>query len=85
MTISTRDQLINALANNSSRLVIDKSSLASTVAGQFFSLWTTTGIPGAGAAPAAAATGRHGIRARAVPAGSRSLSEIVGGTAISRA
>lgn len=55
MTISTRDQLIDALANNSSRLVIDKSSLASTVAGQFFSLWTATGMPGAGATPTAAA------------------------------
>lgn len=55
MTISTRDQLIDALANNSSRIVIDKASLASTAAGQFFSLWTAAGVPGAGAAPGAAA------------------------------
>lgn len=55
MTITTRDQLIDALANNSSRLVIDKSSLSSTVAGQIFSLWTTTGTPGAGVAPTTAA------------------------------
>ena len=55
MTISTRDQLINALGNNSSRLVIDKASLANAVAGQFFSLWTANGVPGAGAIPAAAA------------------------------
>ena len=27
VTISTRDQLIDALANNSSRIVIDKASL----------------------------------------------------------
>lgn len=55
MTISTRDELLNALANNSSRVVIDKASLANAVAGQFFSLWTATGVPGAGAAPTTAA------------------------------
>lgn len=55
MTISTRDQLIDALGNNSSRLVIDKASLANAAAGQFFSLWTATGVPGAGAAPTTAA------------------------------
>lgn len=55
MTITTRDQLIDAMANNSSRLVIDKASLANAAAGQFFSLWTATGVPGAGAAPGAAA------------------------------
>lgn len=55
MAITTRDQLIDALANNSSRLVIDKASLANTAAGQFFSLWTATGVPGAGVAPGAAA------------------------------
>lgn len=51
MTITTRDELINALANNSSRLVIDKSSLANAVAGQLFSLWRTTGQPAQGAIP----------------------------------
>ena len=55
MTISTRDQLIDAMGNNASRQVIDKASLANAVAGQFFSLWTATGIPGAGSAPGAAA------------------------------
>ena len=55
MTITTRDQLINAIANNSSRLVIDKASLVNAAAGQFFSLWTATGVPGAGAIPTAAA------------------------------
>lgn len=55
MTISTRDQLLDALGNNSSRIVIDKASLANAVAGQFFSLWTATGMPGAGSAPGAAA------------------------------
>lgn len=56
MTITTRDQLINALANNSSRLVIDKASLLNTATGQFHSLWRATGQPGQGAIPAAAAT-----------------------------
>ena len=55
MTITTRDQLINAMCNNSSRLVIDKASLSNTVAGQFHSLWRATGQPGQAAVPAAAA------------------------------
>jgi hypothetical protein len=55
MTITTRDMLIDALGNNSDRVVIDKASLANTAAGQFFSLWQATGVPGAGATPAAAA------------------------------
>lgn len=55
MTISTRDQLVNSLANNSSRLIIDKASIANTVAGQFHSLWRATGQPGQGAIPGAAA------------------------------
>lgn len=54
MTITTRDQLINALANNSSRLVIDKASLANAVAGQLFSMWRATGQPGQGAIPTTA-------------------------------
>ena len=56
MTITTRDQLINALSNNSSRLVIDKASISSTAVGQFHSLWRATGQPGQGAIPAAVAT-----------------------------
>lgn len=55
MTISTRDQLISALGNNSSRLVIDKASIASQAAGTFVSLWRATGQPGQGAIPGAAA------------------------------
>lgn len=42
MSITTRDELIDALANNSSRIVIDKASLANAAAGQYFSLWTAT-------------------------------------------
>lgn len=55
MTISTRDQLIDAMGNNSSRVVIDKASVANTAAAQFHSLWRATGQPGQGAIPGAAA------------------------------
>lgn len=55
MTITTLDALIDALANNSSRIVIDKSSLANAVAGQLFSLWRTNGQPAQGAIPTTAA------------------------------
>lgn len=55
MTISTANALIDALGNNSSRIVIDKASLANAAAGQFFSLWRATGVPGQGAIPGAAA------------------------------
>lgn len=56
MTIATRDELINAMGNNSSRIVIDKASIANAAAGQFHSLWRATGQPGQGAIPGAAAT-----------------------------
>jgi hypothetical protein len=74
MTISTRDQLIDALGNNSSRIVIDKASLANAAAGQFFSLWQAAGIPGAGATPTTAAnptsatTGAMGFTNQTAPA-----------------
>ena len=55
MTISTRDQLIDGLGNNSSRMVLDKASIASQAAGNYVSLWRATGQPGQGAIPAAAA------------------------------
>lgn len=55
MTITTRDQLINALANNSSRIMLDKASIANAAAGQYHSLWRATGQPGQGAIPGAAA------------------------------
>lgn len=72
--ITTRDQLIDALGNNNSRIVIDKASLANAAAGQFFSLWTATGVPGAGATPGAAAnptsatTGAMGFTNQTAPA-----------------
>ena len=53
--ITNRDQLIDALANNSSRIVIDKASIAYAAAGQYHSLWRATGQPGQGAIPTAAA------------------------------
>ena len=55
MAISTLDELLNALANNSSRVVWDKASIANAVAGGVFSLWRATGTPGQGAIPTAAA------------------------------
>lgn len=55
MSITTRDQLIDALANNSSRIVIDKATIASQAAGTYVSLWRATGQPGQGAIPGAAA------------------------------
>lgn len=55
MTIISRDQLIKALGNNSSRFIIDKASITSQTAGSFVSLWRATGQPGQGAIPAAAA------------------------------
>lgn len=61
MAITTRDQLINAMCNNSSRIIIDKASLANTVAGQFHSLWRATGQPGQGAIPGAAAVCTHAL------------------------
>lgn len=75
MTITTRDELIDALANNSSRVVIDKASLANAVAGQIFSLWRATGqpaqaeIPGTTAAiPTSATTGAIGFTNQTAPA-----------------
>lgn len=55
MTITTRDQLINGLGNNSSRIVIDKASIASVATGSYVSMWRATGQPGQGAIPSTAA------------------------------
>lgn len=55
MTISTMDGVLNALANNSDRFVIDKANIANAAAGQYFSLWRATGQPGQGAIPTTAA------------------------------
>ena len=56
MAITTRDQLIDAMGNKASRIVIDKANIANAAAGQYLSLWRATGQPGQGAIPTAAAT-----------------------------
>lgn len=55
MAITTRDELIDALANNSSRILFDKASLASAAAGQYFSLFKSNGFPTVGTNPTSAA------------------------------
>lgn len=55
MAISGLDPLITALGNNSSRVIMDKASLASQVAGVYCSMWRATGIPAQGAIPTTAA------------------------------
>lgn len=55
MTITTIDALVEAMGNNSSRIIIDKASISNTVAGQFHSLFRATGQPGQGAIPTTAA------------------------------
>ena len=55
MTITSRDGLIKALGNNSSRFILDKANIASQAAGTYVSLWRATGQPGQGAIPAATA------------------------------
>lgn len=59
MAITTRDQLIDGLGNNSSRIILDKASIASQAANTYVSLWRATGQPGQGAIPAAAANCNH--------------------------
>lgn len=56
MTITTVDGLVSAMGNNSSRIIIDKASIANAAAGQFHSLWRATGQPGQGAIPSAVAS-----------------------------
>jgi hypothetical protein len=56
MAITTVDGLVNALGNNSSRIIIDKASISNAAVGQFHSLWRATGQPGQGAIPTTAAT-----------------------------
>lgn len=55
MTITTRDEFFNAMANNSSRVVFDKANIASQTANSFCSFWRGTGQPGQGAIPTTAA------------------------------
>lgn len=55
MTITTRDQIIDGLANNGNRIMWDKASISTQVVGQYASLWRATGVPSQGAIPATAA------------------------------
>lgn len=55
MTIANSDELINSMGNNSSRIIIDKASLANWAAGNYYSIWRATGQPGQGAVPTTAA------------------------------
>lgn len=74
MAITTRDQLIDSMANNSSRIVIDKASLGSLAAGIVSSMWRATGQPGQGAIPTTTAvcnntsTGSLGFTQQVSPA-----------------
>lgn len=52
---NARNELMAALATNSSRLLIDKASISGQTANSFVSLWRGTGQPGQGAIPGAAA------------------------------
>ena len=73
MTITSRDQLIDAMGNSSSRFILDKSSIASQ-AGSYVSMWRATGQPGQGAVPTTAAvctndlTGAMGFAQQTAPA-----------------
>lgn len=54
--IENIDNLVKALGNNSSRIVLDKASIASQIANSYCSLWRATGQPGQGAIPTVVAT-----------------------------
>ncbi len=75
MTVSNGDQLIDALANGPSRIVIDKASIANQAVGGFTSLWRATGQPAQGAIPGTtpaipthATTGAIGFAQQTAPA-----------------
>lgn len=51
MAITTVDGIVNALGNNASRIIINKSSLTNQLAGRYCSTWRATGQPGQGLIP----------------------------------
>lgn len=59
MAVVNMDQLINGMGNNSSRIIIEKASIANAVSGAFQSLFRATGQPGQGAIPTTAAVCSH--------------------------
>jgi hypothetical protein len=61
MTINGMDELINAMGNDSSRIIIDKASIANASAGNYFSLWRALGQPGQGAIPTTAAVASNSL------------------------
>lgn len=54
-TANAQNEIAAALATNADRIIIDKASVATQIAGGFCSMWRATGIPGQGAIPGAAA------------------------------
>jgi hypothetical protein len=74
--ITTVDGVVSALGNNSSRIVIDKASVANATAGGFHSLWRATGFPTQAAIPTTSAlctkalTGAIGFQNQTAPADS---------------
>ena len=74
MAITTLDQLVDALGNNSSRIIIDKASLANQTAGRYCAMWRSTGQPAQGAIPTTSAlctnatTGAIGFVQQTAPA-----------------
>lgn len=74
--ITTVDGIVNALGNNSSRIVIDKSSIANAIAGGVHSLWRATGFPAQASIPTTAVlctksiTGAIGFQNQIAPADS---------------
>jgi hypothetical protein len=72
--ITTVNDIVNALANNSSRIIIDKAAIANQIAGGFSSLWRATGqpaqaaIPTAAAVPTSATLGAMGFANQTAPA-----------------
>lgn len=59
MTITGMDDLVNAMGNNSSRIIINKASVANQALGAYYSLWRATGQPGQGAVPTTPAVCDH--------------------------
>lgn len=57
MTITTVDQFGLAYDSTYQDILVSKASLANAAAGQYFSLWTSAGVPAAGVAPGGAGTG----------------------------
>jgi len=51
MTITTADGLIDAMANNNTRIIVDKPNFANTSVGNYFSYWRITGQPGQATLP----------------------------------